>query len=74
MCVLLRSPCAVYACGIRRRIYDSLPDEQELDGPGPHSPSLYSICIDFNITSRRPAIIRTKDVSIVRCEQIRLLK
>ena len=37
-------------------------------------PSLYSICIDFSLSPYKPANTRTKKVSIVRCEQIRLLK
>ncbi len=37
-------------------------------------PFLYGICIDFCISPYKPANIRTKKVSIVRCEQIHLLK
>ncbi len=38
-------------------------------GPAPDP-----ICIDFSLSPCKPANTRTKKVSIVRCEQIRLLK
>ena|GEM_PF-3763846 len=48
------------------------PANLSLDGV--HPPSLYGICIDYSLNPYKPANTRTKKVSIVRCEQTRLLK